>query len=75
VLDENPKYKIVSNENCIVHAIKEKPFYPGNPDFEAMQRQLDPLWNWLREGNRRPGVFHYEKSINKVITTIGLENS
>lgn len=64
--DQN-NYKIVCNPNCITRNNKTKPTYPGNPDFDAMSKQLEPLWNWLRAGNRRPGVWHYERNLNQVI--------
>jgi hypothetical protein len=64
--DQN-EYKIVCNPNCITRNNKEKPSYPGNPDFDAISRHLDPLWNWLRAGNRRAGVLHWESSTNQVV--------
>lgn len=60
-------YKVVCNPNCITRNNKAKAPYPGNPDFDAISRHLDPLWNWLREGNRRPGVWHYERDIGQVV--------
>ena len=63
-------YKIVSNSNCVVRLTKEKPPYPGNPDFAAMERELAPLWDWLRAGNRKPGIYHYERSVGRVMITV-----
>lgn len=64
--DQN-RYKIVSNSRCITRLNKWKEPYPGNPDFEAIERSLDPLWNFLREGKRRSGVYHYESSLGRVV--------
>ena len=63
-------YKIVSNSNCVVRLTKEKPPYPGNPDFAAMERELAPLWDWLRAGNRKPGIYHDERSVGRVMITV-----
>lgn len=60
-------YKIVCNPNCITRNNKRKEPYPGNPDFDAISKNLEPLWNWLRQGNRRQGVWHYESSVNQVV--------
>ena len=64
------KYKIVANPNCIIRLTKEKPTYPGNPDWAALERSLESLWDWLRAGNRRPGVYHYERSPDRVCITV-----
>lgn len=53
-------YKVVSNPKCVTRFTKVKPPYPGNPDWEQMERQLEPLWNFLRVGGRRVGVYHYD---------------
>ena len=60
-------YKIVSNPKCIARFNKLKPPYPNNPDFLAMQAAFTPLWDQLRAGVRRPGVYHYESNVGKVI--------
>jgi hypothetical protein len=54
------KYKIVCNPNCITRNNKTKEPYQGDPDFEAISKKLNPLWEWLRAGNRRSGVLHYD---------------
>lgn len=59
--------RIVCNPNCITRNNKIKPTYPGNPDFDLMSKHLEPLWNWLREGNRRSGVWHWEQKFGKVM--------
>jgi hypothetical protein len=64
--DQND-YKIVSNPKCITRATKWKPPYPGNPDWDALERHFDPLWEKIRNGYRRPGVYHYEKDLGKVV--------
>ena len=48
-----PNYKIVANPNCVVRLTKPKPPYPGNPNWAELERSLNPLWDWLRAGNRR----------------------
>jgi glycosyltransferase involved in cell wall biosynthesis len=59
--------KIVSNPKCISRTIKLKPGWPGNPDWYAIERSFEPLWEQLRNGYRRPGVYHYESSLNQVV--------
>jgi hypothetical protein len=69
-LGEKPnqnKYKIVANPNCITRFTKEKPLYPGPFNmFEDAIKSLEWLWDFLRQGNRRPGVYHYERSSNSI---------
>ena len=62
-----PPYRIVSNPKCITRFNKYKPPYPGNPDFAQWEKDLEWLWNLLRQGYRRPGVYHYERSLNKTV--------
>ena len=64
--DQTP-YRIVSNPKCITRFNKYKPPYPGNPNFAKMEINLQWLWDALREGGRRNGVYHYERSMNKVL--------
>lgn len=59
-------YKVVSNPNCITRLLKEKPPYPGNPNWESISYSLSPLWNFLRKGGRRPGVYHYDSTQQKI---------
>lgn len=66
---EQNKYKIVSNPNCVVRLNKSKPLYPGNPDWAALEKQFEPLWNDLRNGYRRPGVYHYNSKLREVVLT------
>lgn len=61
-IPNNVHTKIVSNSKCITRNIKMKPSHPGNPDWEKIERQFDPLWDRLRSGWRKPGVYHYEKT-------------
>jgi len=70
---EQNDYKIVSNPKCITRLIKLKPLYPGNPDWAALEQQLQPLWEKIRNGYRRAGVYHYEKELGKVILSDGHE--
>lgn len=63
----NVKTKIVTNPKCITRNIKMKPGWPGNPDWEKIERHFDPLWDMLRNGWRKPGVYHYERSVNKAV--------
>jgi len=60
------KYKIVSNPKCVTRFTKYKPPYPGNPDFAAIEKSLEWLWDQLRKGYRRLGVYHYERSSNSI---------
>ena len=60
-------YNIVANPNCRLHFNKIKGTYPGNPDWDSSEKSMDLLWNFLRDGGRRSGTYHYEKSINKVV--------
>lgn len=60
-------YKIVANPNCRLHLNKIKATYPGNPNWDLYERSMDSLWNFLRNGGRKSGTYHYEKSINKVV--------
>jgi hypothetical protein len=64
---EQNKYKIVSNPKCITRYSKYKEPYPGNPDWDAIEQYFNPLWDALRAGLRRSGVYHYESSINKIV--------
>lgn len=54
-------YKIVSNPNCITRFNKIKPTYPGNPNWAQMEKDLEHLWSAIRNGQRRPGIFYYDK--------------
>ena len=60
-------YKIVANPKCVARFTKLKPPYPGNPDWIAIRDSFNPLWEQLRAGQRRPGVYHYESNLGKVI--------
>jgi hypothetical protein len=63
------KYKIVANPKCVTRFIKYKAPYPGDPDFAEMEKSLEWLWDLLRRGYRRPGVYHYESASNQIIIT------
>lgn len=65
--DNGSKNKIVANPNCITRNIKIKPDWPGNPDWDEIEKAFEPLWEALRSGYRRPGVYHYERSADKVV--------
>ena len=43
----NVNTKIVTNPKCITKNIKLKPGWPGNPDWEQIERYFDPLWDKL----------------------------
>jgi hypothetical protein len=60
-------YKIVANPKCVTRFNKFKPTYPGNPNWAELERQYQPLWDLLRQGMRKAGVYHYERNVNKVI--------
>ena len=64
---EQVGYKIVANPNCVVRFNKIKGTYPGNPDWAAIEKSLDWLWDLLRAGYRRPGIYYYENSVGKVV--------
>ena len=60
-------YKIVANPKCISRFNRYKDTYPGNPDWDAIERHFEPLWNFFRNGGRRPGIYHYERSLGRVV--------
>jgi hypothetical protein len=68
-MGQNPAqegFKIVANSNCITRCNKiQGPYLAG--DFESLDRSLTPLYNMIRAGYRRHGVYHYESSLGKVI--------
>jgi hypothetical protein len=65
---EQNRYKIVANPNCVARFNKEKPPYPGDPNFFVeTSKSLNWLWDQLRRGFRRPGVYHYERSSNSIV--------
>jgi hypothetical protein len=65
--DQN-KYKIVANPKCVTRFTKEKPPYPVPTGFfEETSKSLEWLWEELRAGKRRPGVYHYESKLGKVV--------
>jgi len=59
-------YKIVANPNCVTRFTKVKPPYPGNPNWTEIEKSYDPIWNFLRSGARRFGVYHYDN--HKLVT-------
>lgn len=59
--------KIVANPKCIAILNKEKEVAPCGPNNNEILKSLDWLWNKIRAGYRRPGVYHYEAALNKVI--------
>ena len=65
--DNGCRNKVVANPNCIVRNIKQKPGWPGNTDWDRVEKQFEPLWEAIRNGYRRPGVYHYERSLNQVV--------
>jgi len=68
VKPEQNKYKVVANPRCVTRFTKEKPPYPVPPGyFEEVTRTLWWLWDELRAGKRRPGIYHYENSTNQIV--------
>jgi hypothetical protein len=61
--------KVAANPRCIARLNKFKDTYPGNPNWAAMENHLEPLWNFLRAGGRRSGVYHYDSLAKKVTLT------
>lgn len=64
---QGKNYRIVANPNCITRLNKFKHPYPGNPNFEAMSQSLNWLWDKIRQGYRRPNVWHWESSVGDVV--------
>jgi len=64
---EQNDFKIVSNPKCVTRFNKWKEPYPGNPNWAELEKSLEWLWNLIRNGYRRPGVFHYENTLGKVV--------
>ncbi len=58
-IDQN-EFVIKANPYSSVIMSKEKPFYPGNPNWFELQESYNWLWDQLRAGHRRPGVYHYD---------------
>lgn len=58
--------KIVSNPKCVTRFNKIKDTYPGNPDWDAILKYFDPLWNSLRNKQYKQGVYYYDSSLGKV---------
>lgn len=58
--------KIVANPKCIVRNIKMKPGWPGNTDWDLVEKQFEPLWEELRAGKIRPGVPYYDSKTNQI---------
>jgi hypothetical protein len=54
----SPTYKIVSNPKCVTYFNKWKEPYPGDPDWNELERSLEPVWNEIRSGKRRPGLYY-----------------
>ena len=67
--DDNVRFRIVSNSKCVTRLTKFKPPYPGNPDWAGLEKHFEPLWDALRNGYRRPGVYHYDSKLGKVLLT------
>jgi hypothetical protein len=63
----NSTNKIVANPNCITRNLKMKPPHPGNPNWNAIEESFNSIWQELRDGVRRPGVYYYESSLGKVV--------
>lgn len=64
--DQND-FKIVANPKCTTRLTKWKEPYPGNPNWAEMEKSLNWLWDQIRQGMRRPNVYHYERAVGKVI--------
>jgi hypothetical protein len=62
-------FRIVTNPNCITICNKERWPFPGDPDFEKIQNDLNWLWDKIRKGYRRPGVYHYDSAFHRTILT------
>lgn len=60
-------FKIVANPSCKVRLSKWKPPYPGDPNFESIERSLNWLWEEIKNGIRRPGTYLYDSKTHKVI--------
>jgi glycosyltransferase involved in cell wall biosynthesis len=66
ILPITSKYKIAANPKCKVYLNKIKPTYPGNPDWAAMEKSFETLWDFLRLGGRRSGACYYDSKSNTV---------
>jgi len=60
--------KIVANPKCVSRLIKkDKGVYPCGPDQYEISNSLNWVWDEIRQGKIRPGVFYYDRFIHRVI--------
>lgn len=59
-------YKIVANPKCVTRFNKYKEPYPGDPDWDELEKSFEPLWNEIRRGERRKDVYFYDN--HKIVT-------
>lgn len=64
-LDQN-EFKIKANPNACVVMAKDKPFYPGNPNWFELQESFNWLWEELRAGYIRPGTWYYDSHDSQI---------
>jgi hypothetical protein len=62
-------YRIVNNPKCITMCSRERYGYPGNPDFVQIKESLNWLWDMIRNGYRRPNIYHYNSKSHQIILT------
>lgn len=57
---EQNEFVIKANPHSKVVMSKDKPFYPGNPDWLKLQNHFNYIWDELRAGYIRPGTYYYD---------------